>query len=519
MKLSESKEIVFELVAGSIYKQEVKNPKNIYNIVASVDSLKDILKDYTEENSKAFSYFVGELSNGGMANKNGHACTVEDTVKIYKKFEKTFIDLDHKRSNIVGFIVKANLTDPETKEILSEEQALENQKPVNISIGFIVWPHADTSFYSILDKVSNPEDAAYGLISLSWEASFDEYNILKGSPNQFQGEVVFEDSEIEKLTPFLKDFGGSGLLEDGVTPVYLLATGENLTPLGAGLVVNPAAHVEPVISIKASEETQEDLIDPLLEVKEKNALLELQVKELSDKIQELELKDSQFKINNVTKNSMKIKNVSDITDENLKEIQANDVVSFISDEIAKKSEEHKLVVEEKEKEISNIKATAESAEAKVTELSDSISALTKELEDLKAAALEDKVNNDFQFRMNSLSEEFVLEDADTEVIAPQIRGLSDEDFAAWKKGFDVIAKEKSKKVVDEKEKAKMEKEEKEKGGKEMKASTEEKEIVKDPLEELKAKAETIPNSSSFSEDVLASFKDAFSLDKGVTVTL
>jgi hypothetical protein len=248
-------------------------------------------------------------------------------------------------------------------------------------------------------------------------------------------------------------------------------------------------------------------------------LLELQVKELSDKIQELELKDSQFKINNVTKNSMKIKNVSDITDENLKEIQANDVVSFISDEIAKKSEEHKLVVEEKEKEISNIKATAESAEAKVTELSDSISALTKELEDLKAAALEDKVNNDFQFRMNSLSEEFVLEDADTEVIAPQIRGLSDEDFAAWKKGFDVIAKEKSKKVVDEKEKAKMEKEEKEKGGKEMKASTEEKEIVKDPLEELKAKAETIPNSSSFSEDVLASFKDAFSLDKGVTVTL
>ena len=47
-----------------------------------------------------------------------------DAINTYKKFEKKQCNIKHNRDLVCGYIVKAYLTDIETKKVLTEEEAL-----------------------------------------------------------------------------------------------------------------------------------------------------------------------------------------------------------------------------------------------------------------------------------------------------------------------------------------------------------------------------------------------------------
>jgi len=361
MKLLKPKIIKFECVA-SLTENEDKS-KELKECKASLSELGKILDGEINVDDKSLKYFVGDLAIAGSPNKNDDGISIIDAVKVHKLFEKKPINLEHTRRDTVGYIVKSVLTDFE-HNVLTDEQALASESPVNISIGFIVWSHVDPDLSEVLEVVGRQDSDTHGLISLSWEMSFDEYNILLGD-SIFGGEFLTEDAEIEKYDKYLKANEGDGKFIKGSensVRVTRFVTGSTLMPLGGGLVVKPAAAVKG-ISIVANENNnllkeKEELTNKLKEIDENFSISVAKLAESLEKmgisaqettitfdnlIAAIEEKSSQDLKATVRKNRlpyMKIKNLEDIKDESLVagEIKACELVDFISEKISKESE-------------------------------------------------------------------------------------------------------------------------------------------------------------------------------------
>jgi hypothetical protein len=550
MKSVEQKKVTFECVGSLI------NNSNLNNLKISEASLKEIKSVMGEEVSPSSSLmlFKAPLANGGLINKNGHGIEIKDLVTMYKKFANQPVNSEHNRNNTLGFIVKSYLSKhKEVDSVITEEEALASTGPLDLSVVLAIWPHVDISLASILEEVTNPESPAYGLIRLSWECAFSSYNLLVGSDNIFEGQIIEDEASINKMEKFLRDNGGPGYTEEG-KQISMLLAGNDITPLGCGLVVSPAAYVGPITQIieeeVKEEEREEDksntdelhpedceceeckaekatqaVIDFRNEFKliaesikkEQSILLKLiQFKE--DQKQKDEKSGSHLSNSSVeTTKTMKIKSISDITDETLKEVAASEVHRLIADQLESACAKHTEEMVAKEAELAQAKEAADSALKGVDVIKSELETVSAELKTLKDAQVAAKAEADFNTRMSSLNEEFELDDADREVIVAQIRELDEEGFVSWKKSFDVLAKQKNKEFI----KANKTEEKTEEEVKESKASVEEVKVeevsVIDPIEEIKAKAfEPVPGTVRFSEDKLAAYKEAFSL-KNVTI--
>ena len=146
----------------------------------------------------------------------------------------------------------------------------------------------------------------------------------------------------------------------------------------------------------------------------------------------------------IERKNMKISEVSQITDELLKETTASSIRDFIGEQLQVASEKYSAEMKAKEDAIKN-------AEEKYTSLSADSENLKKEIESLKQSLetlQQEKASREkqelFSNRMASLDEEFDLEADDREVIANDIRDLDEDSFAAYKKKMGVLMKEKSK---------------------------------------------------------------------------
>jgi len=515
MKLLEKQTVKIKTIAHQIEF----TPQEGQTITASLSNLIKILPESEIKSNPNFEYYAGDLAVGSVINKNDDGITIEDAVRVYKKFEGTPIDVEHISNKVVGYIVKSTLTNPETREILTEEEALNFNAPINISIAFIIWSRVDEGLSSVLEEVSDETSPSHGLISLSWEMSFDEYYLVAGSRNILEAKIIDNDEEISALEGNLRFNGGNGFMADGETSLYRVVTGANLLPLGAGLVVKPAAQVKGIIKIEPLTNGSEfNNIDSHVD----NFLLNSNFEEviLIDKLKEMELnagleKSSQLEPNTVKRISMKIKNINEINDETMKEISASELTSFITEELVKKATEHDSVVAAKDNELKEVKDSGEKAIAKAVELSGEVEVLKAKIQEIEDVRAAEKAENDYNVRMTSLDSEFELGDDDRKVVASQIKGLDDDSFTSWKSSFDVIAKEKNKEFI----KNKFVKKEDEKEVKEKEeAKYETKASEKDPLDLVKENKVKLPTTVIFAEDVIAKYRAAFSLEKGVTFT-
>ncbi len=146
----------------------------------------------------------------------------------------------------------------------------------------------------------------------------------------------------------------------------------------------------------------------------------------------------------IERKNMKISEVSQITDELLKEATASSIRDFIGEQLKEASE--KFTAEQKAKE-----DAIKNAEEKFASLSSDSENLKKELEALKQSLetlQQEKASKEkqelFSSRMAGLDEEFDLDTEDREVIANDIRDLDEDSFAAYKKKMGVLMKEKNK---------------------------------------------------------------------------
>jgi hypothetical protein len=197
---------------------------------------------------------------------------------------------------------------------------------------------------------------------------------------------------------------------------------------------------------------------------------------------------------------MKIKSLKDINDENLKELSASAISEFIEEELNKATESYlaeKQEVSNKlkatEEELADLKKSADTSSEDLEKVKADLEALQKE-----AAAKEAEIK--FVNRMTSLDEGYVLSDEDREVLAFEIKSMSDDDFETFSKKMEILMDSKKREVVEAAEAEKAEAEVSEtKQTNEAKASETTPEEVEKPVSEVVDEA--IESSETEASDV------------------
>ena len=447
----------FEAQANFLKPSVVKNSK--LEAKASINELKSLLpkdKDFLEENDDlVFTAF--NLFTANLANKNGDCVLKEDSIKIASGFVHRFSDLEHDRWSIVGHAIDHGFNSYKDNSPLSEKdlEDLGEFEPFQISLGAVIYKLADPYFANFVQEdASNPNSPYYNSVSASFEVGFDYAWIAVGSPNMADAEIITDEEEVERLTPMLSSEGGTGYNENG-KPLYRIV--KNPKALGFGYVQFPAGSVKGLVSAKANEESEVETIET--ESNDAHTLL----KKFTDQLDEVAANVSKFVpkepiIENNENNSnylrvnenqantkiMVIKSISDITQEQMKEVQASDVQKMFRDGVdsalaeANAEFEAKLNSEKEAKEA--LAKTQKDLEDALASQKTEFEKVQKQLSDLQEKQALAEKDQAFQSRMEIIDEEYSLDKDARKVIAKVIQNLGDDaDFNAWKESFDTVA--------------------------------------------------------------------------------
>ncbi len=234
--------------------------------IASIDNLKSLIPAGLSLNDNLVP-FVGNLWVANLSNGNGDTLNTETTLHYYKLFENTKIDLEHNFETVIGHIVSVHLTSfdngykqGEGSKILKEKDVAGTNDLFNVAVVGVLYKECAPA---VIDKIVSANDKQsddYLKCSLSWETKFSDYSILLGH-SVGNGQIVTDPKKILELTPYLRGNKGSGKLMDG-TPVNRLIVGE-ISPMGGGITLNPAAKVAGIIvsdaTIEEYQETKQDI--------------------------------------------------------------------------------------------------------------------------------------------------------------------------------------------------------------------------------------------------------------------
>jgi hypothetical protein len=217
---------------------------------------------------------------------------------------------------------------------------------------------------------------------------------------------------------------------------------------------------------------------------------------------------------------MEIKKISDITDENLKQVEASAVSEFIENELKLASEQFNVEKNEINSKLDESKQTNVTLAEDINTLKSEFGDVQKELETLKAEKSEREATDKFNERLSLLDETYELADNEREVIASDIKEMDDEAFEAHIKKLSVLLSHKDRKTLAAKaeETAKVEKAQAKEEVKEALASetedSETEEAVEKAMDQAEAETNQIPVSTPVEEETLADrYKKAFSIDK------
>lgn len=380
--------------------------------------------------SVAFDSAVINLING-----NDDGISTKPALKMLESIPYKFINVEHMRSYVVGVTTSYGMVSLlEKKELQASDlykeiagdnhdESLEEEykDPFYLCIGGFIWKTVDPYLADMVQEASNSNSSFYKEFATSWEIGFDKYTIALGSKKLKDAIIIKDEDEIANMSKHLKCNGGSGFLEDG-TPVYRVITDDDPVFYGIGITSNPAAAVSGILTAsRANFNKNKEII-------------------------------SQNDKTNVIKNDMTINDISDITEESLKEMKASTIRDFIKTQVKTKSDELAAEIQaathEKDRvatELESYKTRASSLEADTASLQAQLEQVQTQLNNLKASQEAAEKAEKFNLRLQSLSEEFDLNDESRTIVAAQIKDLSDEGFEQWKSSFAVLTKVPAKK--------------------------------------------------------------------------
>jgi hypothetical protein len=512
----------FKTIFSSIVKPLVSEEKDKYLALASHLDIAEFVPDIDTSKEIDLLPLAFNACVANRVNRNGDAIDTNTAIAIYKSFINKPINVEHNRQRVIGTILVAGFSEFGTDKPLSEDEVKDLSSPFNITLGGVAWRIVHPELSNVIEESNDPTSKNYLKISASWELGFSDYELIvaeKEDKNIESATVVSNEQEIEALKECLKALGGSGQTEDG-RYIYRKVVGQ-VVPLGIGLTETPAADVQGVTVLsKESEDEPEDKTEG--EIQDPKKLKQLKkIKEKENCISQSNEKN----VKKVKKLVMKIESLKDINDETLKELSASAISDFIEEELNKATEKYLAETQEVEnklkatgEELDTLKKSADISSEDLEKVKADLEALQKE-----AAAKEAEIK--FVNRMTSLDEEYVLSDEDREVLAVEIKDMSDENFEIFSKKMEVLMDSKKREIVEaaEAEKAEVETENsKIKKTEEVKASEEtpetpkeiEKsasEVVEEAIDSSETEASDLPVSAGAEEPtVFEKYEQAFS---------
>jgi len=487
---------------------------------ASLDSLRDIIPEGID--FKKNIDLIGVAFNGAVANrfnKNGDGIDSETALAIKDYFIHKPTNIEHQRNKIVGHVVGAALSDFESNELLSDEDALLKEDPFNLSLSAVVYKTVNPQFAELVQQSVDEGNEYYHKVSASWEVGFNDYNIVLGGKDLKDAKVISKEEEKEELRAFLKAYGGSGQTEDGVE-VHRLIVG-NIYPLGIGFTANPAADVKGLTihdqsSTKFKLKRSEDATFEKLEIKNN----------ISEEKSSHSKKDDVILNKNLQRKKIMEKEILEQITETL-EAQASSkklseeaiasITKVFHDAIIQKNEQWQNDKESLVKEREDLVKAAENSSEEIEALKTQLSSTAEEIEKLKSDIQAREISDKFNERMSELDSEFDLDDEDRIVLASDLKNLdpSEEAYADYRGKLLVMWKHKTRAFKEEQQKALQDRieEEVQKRLGELNSSEataeDAEEVVEEAMENTEVEEEVVANNNGESTQDDLSLRDKF----------
>lgn len=230
---------------------------------SSLDQLKGLMPSGIDVDDQIdLVFIVGNLAVGGTVNLNDDAVTLEDGLAIYRGFEMRQVNVEHNRKQIVGFILKAGLSELGTNRLITEAEARESGVPYNIVTVAALWRVANKDLCNfIVDNALS--GITPGALSLSFEVGFNDYSVVclpEGTTDLAKATLVIphDSPEFEKYDKMLRINGGKGKVGKSRVARILAPP---LVPLGQGVVTVPAAAVKGIVPILSTPDTWSSSVD------------------------------------------------------------------------------------------------------------------------------------------------------------------------------------------------------------------------------------------------------------------
>ena len=505
------KEFKYKTSFSATLRPLVAEVKDKYLAMASLIDVGDFIPDIDTDSNVdllpvAFNAFVAN-----RVNKNGDVINTATSVDIFQNFVNKPINLEHNRERVVGVILSAGFSEFGTDKAMKDVPR-EFLGPFNVTLGGVIWKVVNSELADIVEESNDPTSTSYQSVSASWELGFEDYDLVLLDENQKNiehGDYVTESTEVQRLQSHLRANGGEGRLENGKY-VYRRVKG-HVVPLGIGLTENPAADVSGVATRQRllpedkGYKKPYDVYDKWAENDSKQESDQPKI-ESSQETKINVIKSEKIKDNKVMN---KINSIKDITDENLKEISASAISEFIEQELEKQAGEHDEAVRKQQDILESTEDKHKQLEDEHKTLEDELAKVKEALESLEKDKLEKEAQEQFNQRMASLDEEYDLNDKAKEVLATDIKGMSDEDFNIYKTKMEIFLSKKEE-VVEEvttEEPAEVK----------VEATQEEQptaQLAEEVLDNAEAEAQDVPVSSETEEPTLyEKYKNAFGFDQ------
>lgn len=477
-----------------------------YISLASLDSLKKIMpKDINLEEKPNLIGFCANICNINICNKNGDCVSSALGPKLAKDFIYQLVDWEHKNSKVIGVLINTALSSFDKNEIITEEEALKSDYFNIAAAGLIFKSAIPEKVVEYIEKAGDETSNEFGALSCSWEIAFDTYNIAVGPRTLKDAKIVSGSEEIKKYEKYLQSFDGVGKTESG-DYVYRVISEGTLTPLGIGIVENPAALIRGISVVEASISEND--------ISQKN------INNTS------QLQNPSVKTNSEV---MKITNRKDITDENLKVgIAAVDIDNIINSEIETFAKEYKAKQEAAENSAKEAKAAQEKIQADYNKLETEFKTVKEQLDSLMAKAAEKEKQEKFDQRMSYFDATYELDENLRKIIAKRVQNIDEPTFTDYQSEMAVFLKEKNKELIKaSQEKAEKEKLEKEQAAAAQKVKEEQekakvavasenkddnKNVVADAVKDAEKTVASVPNNTAANQSIKEKYASAFGLD-------
>lgn len=454
----------------------------------NLDSLKPLLpSEVSVQDNPDMMFFVANSALINIANKNSDAVGAGDAVKIHSLSKYKFMNLEHKRNQgACGVIINSGFSKIGSNEIIRPEDAAQIKTPFNWSVAGAVWEVLNPGLvqYILACSAQDSKEA----ISLSWELLFSDYNLMLGSDNLSEAEIIDNSNEtkFKELDKLLKSNGGEGKTKDNI-PVYRLIVGDML-PGGFAFTSTPAANIRGVLPITESDIIQPESIESIVvsatqdktnsidsiidivNVEEKEvSVAKIEEKQISiPKIErnsnnsEKNIKNiptqEKNSVNNITENKisnktkkniyMKFKSKNDITADKFTSL-ASDQAAFVAEQINEFCDKFAADLDAKKLEVETAKANEKELKASIETANKLVADIQAKLDASELARASEKEKNDLSLRLNDLNTRFELSDKGSKAIAKQIKGLDDSKYSEWLDFAEsTFAAKKAKKVKD-----------------------------------------------------------------------